>query len=71
MADKHDFYFGDNFEEVEAAERNDEAFHMTLDGDNNIFALPGLTPDMVYYWRVDARRGGDVYKGDVWSFGAV
>ena len=71
MADKHDFYFGEDLEEVEAAGREDEAFQMTLDGDDNIFALPNLTPDLVYYWRVDARRGGDVYKGDVWSFGAI
>ena len=71
MADKHDFYFGDNFEVVEVAGMDDEAFQMTLDGDENIFALPNLSPETVYYWRVDARRGGYVFKGDVWTFGAI
>ena len=71
LAEQHDFYFGDNFDEVEAAGWDDLAFQMTLNGDENIFSLPNLTPEMVYYWRVDARRGGYVYKGDVWTFGAI
>ena len=45
---------------------------MTLSGDENIFALPfSLSADTQYYWRVDAQRGDDVYKGDVWSFTAA
>ena len=70
-ADGHDFYFGETLEEVASAEREDDAFQMTLQGDENIFALPILTSGEVYYWRVDARREGNVYKGDIWSFKAV
>ena len=59
-------------DQVDAAEIGDDAYQFTLDGDENIFSLPyNLAPDMIYYWRVDARRGDDVYKGDVWSFGAI
>ena len=73
LAEKHDFYFGESFDEVDAAGKDDDAYQMTLHGTNNIFALPSLEPNKVYYWRVDShtenRRPGDnVYKGDVWSF---
>ena len=71
MADRHDFYFGEFYDEVEAAGRDDDAFQMTLNGDENIFALPALSVGKEYYWRVDAGRGDYVYKGDVWSFVTV
>ena len=71
LADQHDFYFGDNFDNVDSAGKDDDTFQMTLNGEENIFSLPALTPDTVYYWRVDARRGDDVFKGDTWSFGAI
>ena len=67
-ADEHDFYFGETFEEVDSAGAGDVAFQQTLSGDENIFPIPSLSVDKVYYWRVDARRGDDTYKGDVWSF---
>merc|ERR1719328_370201 len=63
LAEKHDFYFGDNFDNVNSAGKDDDAYQMTLDGEENIFSLPALTPDTVYYWRVDARRGDEVFKG--------
>ena len=68
QAERHDFYFGETFEEVDTAGKENDAFQITLNGDENIFALPTLSPDTEYYWRVDAVRGGYVYKGDVWSF---
>ena len=68
LADKHDFYFGDNFDEVNSAGRDDEAYQETLHDDKNIFALPTIKSDKEYFWRVDAHRGEYVYKGDVWSF---
>ena len=71
MADRHDFYFGEFYDEVEGAGKDDDAFQMTLNGDENIFALPSLSAGKEYYWRVDARRGDYVYKGDVWSFVTV
>ena len=72
QAERHDFYFGESFEEVDSAGREDDAFQMTLYGDENIFALPLLNPGEVnYYWRVDAIRGDYVYKGDVWNFKVV
>ena len=55
----------------DSAGKDDDAFQMTLDGEENIFSLPALSPDTVYYWRVDARRGDNVFKGDTWSFGAI
>ena len=71
LADQHDFYFGENFDLVDAAGKDDDEFQMTLHNDKNIFSLPNLSPGLVYYWRVDARRGDYIYKGDVWSFGAI
>ena len=68
LAEKHDFYFGDNFDEVEAAGKDDGPFQMTLHGEENIFALPNLKEDKTYYWRVDAHTLKKKYKGDVWSF---
>ena len=73
QAEKHDFYFGESYADVDAAGKDDAAYQMTLHGDKNIFALPTLQPDKTYYWRVDAhsenRKPGDnVFKGDVWSF---
>ena len=68
LADRHHFYIGETFEEVDEAGIEDNAFKHTLYGDENIFALPHLEKDVVYYWRIDVQRGDYVYKGDVWSF---
>ena len=68
LADKHDLYFGDNFDEVDSAGKDDAAYQMTLQDDKNIFALPTLESSKQYFWRVDTHRGNDVFKGDVWSF---
>ena len=69
--DRHDFYFGEAYDAVESAGKEDDAFQMTLNGDENIFALPDLSAGKEYYWRVDAGRGDYVYKGDMWSFVAI
>jgi hypothetical protein len=68
LADQHHFYFGETFEEVDMAKKEDDTFKMTLYGDDNIFELPQLEAERVYYWRTDAQKGSYVYKGDVWSF---
>ena len=71
LADQHDFYFGEKFDDVESAEKGDASYQLTLYADENIFALPfSLSAGTEYFWRVDAQRGEDVYKGDVWSFTA-
>ena len=72
LAGEHDFYFAESFEAVDSAENTDDAtFQMTLFGGENVFSVPSLSADKVYYWRVDARREDDTYKGDVWSFTTV
>ena len=71
LADEHDFYFGETFGEVDLAGTGDGAFQLTLSGNENIFPVPSLAVDKVYYWRVDARRGEDTFKGDVWSFSTI
>ena len=71
-ADEHDFYFGEVYDKVESAGKDDECYRATLIGDENIFALPfALSAGTEYFWRVDAVRGDYVYKGDVWSFTAI
>ena len=70
-ADQHDFYFGEIYDQVESAGKDDEYYRMTLSGEENIFALPfSLSAGTEYFWRVDAQRGEDVFKGDIWSFTA-
>ena len=71
QAHEHDFYFGGTFEEVDSAGQGDAEFQMTLFDNENIFSVPSLSVDKVYYWRVDARRGDTTYKGDIWSFVTV
>ena len=71
LAEKHDFFFGDSFEEVDTAGKDDDAYQSTLHNDKNVFALPSLESGREYFWRVDAKRGGHVYKGDIWSFSTI
>jgi len=73
LAKKHDFYFGENFDEVDSADKDSEAYQMTLHEEKNVFALPSLKQDKTYYWRIDAYTDGETHgerkhKGDVWSF---
>ena len=52
LADKHDFYFGEHYDVVDAARKDDDAFKLTLNDDENTFSLPNLSPGRVYYWRL-------------------
>jgi hypothetical protein len=72
-AASHDFYFGDNFADVNSGAPS------TLVGNQSlayaIVGLPGfpfpdgLTLGSTYYWRVDeVEASGTKYKGDIWSF---
>ncbi|MHC4477569.1 MAG: hypothetical protein ACYTEL_18125 [Planctomycetota bacterium] len=38
---------------------------------SNKFKLWDLIPGKTYYWRIDARKGGDIIPSEVWSFNAV
>ncbi|CAL4122148.1 unnamed protein product, partial [Meganyctiphanes norvegica] len=67
MTDQHHIYFGTDEYAVKSADSKSKEFHHTLQ-QSNIFHLPKLSPNTKYFWRVDAQRGGNVYKGDTWSF---
>ncbi len=61
----HAVYFGDNFDEVNNATGGLKQVATT-------YTPPGpLEFAKTYYWRVDelrGARGGETYKGDIWSF---
>jgi hypothetical protein len=60
----HNVYFGDNFEDVNAATPETSRGPV---GDTAY--VPGtLDLDKTYYWRIDEFDGIDTYTGDVWSF---
>lgn len=61
-ATAHRIYFGDNEDQVSNATNYD------LETTSTTYARNGLNPMQTYYWRVDEVIGGQVYKGDVWSF---
>jgi hypothetical protein len=57
----HTVYFGDNFDDVNAASGGISQTDATY--------VPGpLELGGTYYWRVDEFDAVDTYKGDVWSF---
>jgi len=68
LADKHHFYLGQSAEGVAKASYDDPEYQYALENQDNVFGLPPMEKNVNYYWRVDAQRGGDVYKGDVWMF---
>jgi len=68
QADQHHFYLGASQKKVAHAESDADEYQYTLLDGDNIFPLPKLMIGKTYYWRVDAQRGGNVYRGDVWSF---
>ncbi|MHC4328406.1 MAG: LamG domain-containing protein [Planctomycetota bacterium] len=58
----HTVYFGDNFDDIDAATGGAAQTLMT-------FTPPGpLELAKTYYWRVDEFDPPTTYKGDVWSF---
>ena len=74
-ADKHDVYFGTNFDDVNDADRtNPLDVLLSRNQDANSYS-PGepLQFDQTYYWRVDevnAPPDFTIYRGSVWSFTA-
>jgi hypothetical protein len=79
FAASHDVYMGDNFDDVNNATRDSEAFrgNQPLKSTYAVagfvgFPYPdGLVPGTTYYWRIDevnAPPDETVYKGPVWSF---
>ena len=65
----HDVYFGDNFDDVNQATPEDDAFMGNQS--EAAFTVQDLTPGATYYWRIDEVTDLDPdspLKGDVWSF---
>ena len=78
-AASHDVYMGDNFDDVNEATHDSEAFRgnqalnltFTAAGFTGYPYPDGLVPGTTYYWRID--EVNDVnpdgpWKGDIWSF---
>ncbi|MGB2864945.1 MAG: hypothetical protein WBC05_16580, partial [Sedimentisphaerales bacterium] len=79
FAASHDVYMGDNFDDVNNANRDSELFrgNQGLDTTYYITGFPGyaypdgLVSGTTYYWRIDEVNDVDPnspWKGDVWSF---
>jgi hypothetical protein len=74
-ADKHDVYFGTNFDDVNQATTTVDPGAVYQSRINtNIYTLPErLAFGETYYWRVDevnAPPDNTIYKGDLWQFTA-
>ncbi|MBN1974090.1 MAG: hypothetical protein JW787_10660, partial [Sedimentisphaerales bacterium] len=72
-ADKHDLYFGTDFNDVNSADRNNPLDVLLGQAhDANTFNLAGvLDLNQTYYWRIDevnAMLNPSIIRGDVWSF---
>jgi len=73
FADKHNVYFGDNFDDVNNADINNPLDVLVGQGqDANTFDPDGLLEfEQTYYWRIDevnAPPDSTIFKGNVWSF---
>ena len=67
-ADSHDVYFGEEFNVVDEASEDDEAFqYSTATATENMFYMK-MEEKQTYFWRVDAKIGDIIVKGDTWSF---
>jgi len=75
----HDVYMGDNFDDVNNANRDSDLFRGNQDLNTTFYFAgfaPGAYPDglvsgTTYYWRIDEVNDADPNnpcKGDVWSF---
>ncbi|MBA7630732.1 hypothetical protein ES703_38256 [subsurface metagenome] len=74
-ADKHDIYFGTNFNDVNDADRTNPLDVLASQNlDVNSYSLAELLQfDQTYYWRIDevnAPPDFTLYKGEVWQFTA-
>jgi len=72
LAQRHHFYFGVNRDSVQEAGLDDPEFqYSTQDGQMNVFwwgSGVNMEHGREYFWRVDAEKNGQVYKGEVWMF---
>ncbi len=69
FAASHNVYFGDNFDDVNQATPEDDAFQGSQSEVE--FSVQDLAPGATYYWRVDEVNDLDPnspWKGNVWSF---
>jgi PA14 domain/Concanavalin A-like lectin/glucanases superfamily len=77
FAVSHDVYLGDDFDDVNAATHDSNAFRGNQTGAYYVAGFPGyaypdgLVPGTTYYWRVDEVNDADPnspWRGPVWSF---
>jgi hypothetical protein len=78
FAKQHDVYFGESFDQVNAATPADAGIYIgrqtaaeLLMGQAGGPVPAGFVPGKTYYWRVDEISDGDPgspWKGKVWSF---
>ena len=77
FAASHDVYLGDDFDMVNNATRDSEAFRSNQTETFYTAGFPGfaypdgLVPGTTYYWRIDEVNEADPnspWKGDIWSF---
>jgi len=72
-ADKHDVYFGTNFNDVNDADRTNPLDMLVIQNQvpNSYSPAEVLQFGQIYYWRIDevnAPPDYTLYKGDVWQF---
>merc|ERR1719430_1069017 len=66
LAERHHFYLGRYRDSVEQAGMNDPEYESSTEGEVNIFHFGPeieIDPGSEYFWRVDAERYGNIYKG--------
>jgi hypothetical protein len=73
IADKHNVYFGTNFDDVNDATKAEHAnlLYYSESQDANYYPLDGtlaLDYGQTYFWRVDEVNDTNIWKGDVWRF---
>ena len=67
-AESHDVYFGEEFNAVDEASEDDDTFqYSTATATENMVYLK-MEEKKTYFWRVDAKIGDTLVKGDTWSF---
>ncbi len=69
-ADKHDIYFGTDYDDVNNAANPNEPPGRGRQ-DSNSYDVCDLELGKTYYWRIDEVNGPTMWKGNVWRFTAV